>query len=183
MKSEDKPRQCVEQQIHHSADKGNIKDMLFLVNWTIKKAECQRIDAFELWCWRRLLRVPWTARRSNQSIFFFFFFQTSQSQGKSALNAHWKDWYWSWNSSILVIWCEQLTHWKIPWCWEWLGAEGKEGVRDEMAGWHHWCSGHELGQTSGDSEGQRGLACCSPWGCKELDMTGWLDNNEIKYSE
>ena len=71
MKSEDKPRQCVERQIHHSADKGNVKAMLFPVNWTIKKAECQRIDAFELWCWRRLLRVPWTGRRSNQSIFFF----------------------------------------------------------------------------------------------------------------
>ena len=51
-----------------------VKSMAFPVvmyrceNWTIKKAECQRIDAFELWCWRRLLRVPWTARRSNQSI-------------------------------------------------------------------------------------------------------------------
>ena len=51
-----------------------VKAMIFLVviygceSWTIKKAECQRIDAFELWCWRRLLRVPWTARRSNQSI-------------------------------------------------------------------------------------------------------------------
>ena len=49
-------------------------------SWTIKKAKCQRIDAFELWCWRRLLRVPWTARRSNQSILT-----------KSVLNVHWKD--------------------------------------------------------------------------------------------
>ena len=49
-------------------------------SWTIKKAECQRIDAFDLWCWRRLLRVPWTARRSNQSIL-----------KKSVLNIHWKD--------------------------------------------------------------------------------------------
>ena len=55
-------------------------------SWTINKAECQRIDAFELWCWRRLLRVPRTARRSNQSIL-----------RKSVLNIHWKDWWWSWN--------------------------------------------------------------------------------------
>ena len=67
-----------------------VKAMVFLVvmyrcdSWTIKKAECPRIDAFELWCWRRLLRVPWTARRSNQSIL-----------KKSVLNIHWKDWCWS----------------------------------------------------------------------------------------
>ena len=73
--SYDKPRQCVEKQRHHSADKGPYsKAMVFPVvmygceSWTVKKAECQRVDAFELWCWRRLLRVPWTARRSNQSI-------------------------------------------------------------------------------------------------------------------
>ena len=59
--------------------------------WAIKKAECRRIDAFELWCWRRLLRVPWTARRSNQSIL-----------RKSVLNIHWKDWYWSWNSKFVL---------------------------------------------------------------------------------
>ena len=67
-------------------------------SWTVKKAECQRIDAFELWCWRRLLRVPWTAGRSNQSIL------------KEILNIHWKDWCWSWNSNTLATWCEELTH-------------------------------------------------------------------------
>ena len=70
-------------------------------SWTVKKAECQRIDAFELWCWRRLLRVPWTARRSNQSI-----------QRRSVLGVYWKDWCWSWNSNTLATWCEELTHWK-----------------------------------------------------------------------
>ena len=65
-------------------------------SWTIKKAERWRIGAFELWCWRRLLRVPWTARRSNQSI----------------LNIHWKDWCWSWSSNTLATWCEELAHWK-----------------------------------------------------------------------
>ena len=68
------------------------------VSWTIKKTEC-RIDAFELWCWRRLLRVPWTARRS-------------------VLGVHRKDWCWSWNVNTLATWCEELTHWKRPWCWE-----------------------------------------------------------------
>ena len=84
--------------------------------WTVKKAECRRIDAFELWCWRKLLRVPWTARRSNQSY------------RQSTLNIHWKDWCWSWSSSILATWCEHATHWKRPWCWERLraGGEGRD---------------------------------------------------------
>ena len=53
----------------------------------------------------------------------------------------------------------------------------KKVSEDEMAGWHHRCNGHELGQTSGNSEGQRGLACCNPWGCKESDTTGRLNNS------
>ena len=73
--------------------------------WTIKKVECQRTDAFELWHWRRHLRVPWTARRSNQAIL-----------KKSVLNIHWKDWCWSWNYNILATWYEELTHWIRPWC-------------------------------------------------------------------
>ena len=81
-------------------------------NWIVKKAKCQKLDAFKLWCWRRLLKVPWTARGSNQSIL-------------REINPEypWKDWCWSWSSSILVIWCEQLTDWKSPWCWERLRTE------------------------------------------------------------
>ena len=90
--------------------------------WTIKKAEFQRTDAFELWCWRRLLRVPWTAR-GNQLIL-----------RKSVLNIHWKDWCWSWNSNTLAIWCKELTHWKRPWCCERLKAGG-EGDNREWDGW------------------------------------------------
>ena len=73
-KNYDQPRQHIQKQRHYFANKGLVKAMVFPVvtygceNWTIKKAEHQRIDAFELWCWRRLLRVPWIARRSNQSI-------------------------------------------------------------------------------------------------------------------
>ena len=106
-----------------------VKAMVFPVvmygceSWTIKKAEHRRIDAFELWCWRRLLRVPWTARRSNQSIL-----------KKSVLNIHWKDWCWSWNSNTLATWCEELTHLKRLWCWEGLGAGGEGDDR----GWDGW---------------------------------------------
>ena len=92
-------------------------------SWTIKKAECWRIDAFELWCWRRLLRVPWTAKRSNQ----FILKETSPEYSL-------KDWCWSWNSNTLATWFEELTHWKTRWCWERLKAGG-EG---EDRGWDGW---------------------------------------------
>ena len=133
----------------------------------IKKAEHQRIDAFELWCWRRLLRVPWTTRRSNQSILRLI--------QEINLNIHWKNWCWSYNT--LAILCEDLTHLKRLRCWERLKAGG--GVtEDEMVGWHHWFDGHEFEQTLGVGDGQESLACFSPWGCKELDTTEWLNNNK-----
>ena len=84
-------------------------------SWTLKKAERQRIDTFELWCWRRLLRVPWTARRS-------------------VLGVNWKDWCWSWNSNTLATWCKDLTHLKRLWCWERLRARGGGDYR----GWDVW---------------------------------------------
>ena len=106
-----------------------VKAMVFPVvmygceSWTVKKAEHRKIDAFELWCSRRLLRVPWIARRSNQSIL-----------KEISSGVHWKDWCWSWNSSTLATWCEELTHWKRPWCWEGLGAGGEGDNR----GWDGW---------------------------------------------
>ena len=99
-------------------------------SWTIMKTEHQTTDAFELWCWRRLLRVPRTARRSNQSIL-------KEISPEYSL----KDWCWSWNSNTLVTWCEELTHQKRPWCWERLkvGGEGNDkrmrwldGITDSM---------------------------------------------------
>ena len=95
-----------------------IKAMVFPVvmygceSWTVKKVECQGTDAFDLWCWRRLLRLLWTARRSNQSIL-----------KEINPDIHWKNWCWS--SNILATWCEELTHWKRPWCWERLKAGGE----------------------------------------------------------
>ena len=95
-----------------------VKAMVFLVviygceSWIIKKAEHWRIDAFELWCWRRLLRVPWTTRRVRVRV------------RRSVLCVHWKDLCWSWNSNTLATWWEKLTHLKRPWCWERLRAGG-----------------------------------------------------------
>ena len=93
------------------------------VSWIVKKAEFRRIDAFELWCWRRLLRVPWAAGRSNQSIL------------REISPGCWlKYWCWGWNSNSLATLCEELTHWKRLWCWEGLGAGGEGDDR----GWDGW---------------------------------------------
>ena len=116
-----------------------VKAMVFPIvrygceSWTIRKAEHQRIDAFELWCWRRLLRVPWTARSSNQSILK----EISPEYSLGGLML-------SWNSNTLANWWEELTPWKRPWCWERLKAGGEGDTVDEMVGWHHECDGHEF---------------------------------------
>ena len=105
-----------------------VKAMVFPVvmygceSWTIKKDECQRIDAFALWCWRRLLRVPWTARRSSLSIL------------KEISSGCWKDWCWSWNSNTLATLCKELIHLKRPWSWQRLRAGGEMDDR----GWDDW---------------------------------------------
>ena len=105
-----------------------VKAMVFSVvmyggeSWTIKKGEHQKINAFELCCWRRLFSVPWTERGSNLSV------------GKSILNIQWKDWCWSWNLNTLATWCKELTHWKRPWFWERLKAGGERDYR----GWAGW---------------------------------------------
>ena len=83
----------------------------------------QRIDAFALWCWRRLLRVPWTARRSNQSILK----EISPEYSLEAMML-------KLNSNSLATWYEELTHWKRPWCWERLKA-GEDGDDREWDGW------------------------------------------------
>ena len=170
-KSYDKPRQCTEKQVHL------VKAMVFPVamygceSWTIKKAEDQRIDAFELWCWRRL---SWESLGLQR-------YQTNQSQRKSILSIHWRDWCWDWSSNILAIWCKEPTHWKRPWCWERLRAGGEAGDRR----WDGWMAaqldGHEFEQAPGDGEGQRSVACCSPWGCKESDTTERLNNNNLEF--
>ena len=87
-------------------------------SWIVKKAECWRIDAFKLWCWRSILRVPCTAGIANQSVL-------------KEINPEffWKDWCWSQSSNTLATWYEELTYLKRPWCWERLMADGEEGDR------------------------------------------------------
>ena len=131
--------------------------------WTVKKAECQRIDAFELWCWRRLLRVPWTERRSNQSIL------KEISPGCSL------------EGMMLKLKLQYFGHliWRVD-SFEktlMLGKEEKRTTEDKMVGWHHQHNGHGFGWTLGVGNGQGGLVCCSSWGRKELDTTerlNWL---------
>ena len=137
-------------------------------SWTIKKAEHQIIDAFVLWCWRRLLRVPWTARRSNQSIL-----KGNQSRiliGRIDANA-----------VAPVFWPPDAKRRLIRKCpvLERLKAVGEGDNRRQdgwtEVGWHHWLNGHEFGQAP-DGEGEGSLACFSPWGHKESDTTKWLKN-------
>ena len=135
---------------------GLVKAMVFPVvmyrceSWTVKKAEHRRIDASELWCWRKLLRVPWTTRR--------FIYR------KSTLNIHWKDGCWSFNT--LATWWKEWTHWKRPWCWERLREWGEWG-KSRWDGWMASPTQHEFEQTPGFGGGQGSLACCCPWGCKQ----------------
>ena len=106
-----------------------VKSMVFPVvmygweSWTVKKAERWKIDAFELWCWRRLLRVPWTARRSNQSILKEISPGCSLERPMLKLKLQY-----------FGTWCKELTHWKRPWCWDGLGTGG-EG---DDSGWDGW---------------------------------------------
>ena len=138
-------------------------------SWTVKKAERRRIDAFKLWCWRRLLRVPWTARGSNQSILKEISPGISlegmmlKPKLQSFFPPHVKSWLIGKDSDAGRDW----------------GQEEKGTTEDEMAGWHHWLDGHESEWTSGVGDGQGGLACYNSWGCKELDTTERLNWTEL----
>ena len=136
-------------------------------SWTIKKADCWRIDAFGLWCWRRLLRVPWTARRSNQSILK----EISPGISLEGMMVQLKLQYFG-----HLMWRVDSLEKTLM-----LGEIGeKETTEDEMAGWHHWLDGHEFEWTPGDGDGQGGLECCDSWGRKESDTTERLNWTELK---
>ena len=135
-----------------------VKTMVFPVvmygceHWTVKKAE-RRIDAFDLRCWRRLLRIPWTARRSNQSILKI-------SPGISL------------EGKMLKLKLQYFGH--LMWRGDSLEdsvagrnwGQKKGTTEDEMAGWHHWLDGRESEWTPGVGYGLGGLACCDSWGRK-----------------
>ena len=152
-----------------------VKAMVFPViryrceRWTIREAEYQRTDAFEVWCWRRLLRVPWTVRRSNQSILK----DINPEYSLEGLIG-------SSSSNTLATWCKEPTQWKRTWYWERLKAGGEVITEDEMIGWHHRLDGREFEWILADGDGQGGLACCNSWDHKELDTTerlNWTEEN------
>ena len=150
-----------------------VKAMVFPVvmygceNWTVKKAERRRIDAFELWCWRRLLRVPWTARRSNQSILK----ETNPEYSLEGLILKLKLQYFghlmrradSFEQTLMLgkIEGERRGQQKMRWL---------EGITDSMD--------MSLSRM-GVGDGQGGLVCCSPWGHKESDTTECLNWTEL----
>ena len=129
-------------------------------SWTIKKAECQRIDPFELWCWRRLLRVPWTARRSNQSILK----EISPENSLEGLMLKLKLQYFGHLMRRNDSFEKTLKLGMIE-------GRRRRGRQDEMVGWHHWLDGHEFEWALEVGDGQGSLVCCSPWGLQESDMT------------
>ena len=137
-----------------------VKAMVFPVvmyrceSWTTKKAEHWRIDAFKEWCWRRHLRVPWTARRSNQSIngnqlWIFTGMTDAEAEAPILPSPDVK-------SRLTEKDSDAGKH------------RGRRRGWQRMAevGWHHWLNGHEFELTPGDREGQGSLACCSPWVAK-----------------
>ena len=156
-----------------------VKAMVFLVvmygceSWTVKKVERPRIDAFELWCWKRLLSVPWSARRSKQPILK----EISSEYSLEGLILKLKLNIESWSSNP-ILWPPDMKNWLIgkdpdtgkDWRWE-----GKGTTEDEMVGWHHRLNGHEFEKILGVGDGQGGLVCCSLWGRKESDTTEQLN--------
>ena len=150
-----------------------VKAMVFPVviygceSWTIKKAEHWRIDAFEQWCWRRLLRVPWTARRSNQSILK----EVSPGCSLEGLMLKLKLQYFSHLMQRADSFEKTVMLGKIE-------GRRRRGREDEMAGWHHRLDGRESQWTPGVGDGQGSLACCNSWGRKESDTTEQLNWTE-----
>ena len=151
-----------------------VKAMVFPVgmygyeSWTIKNTECRRIDAFELWCWRRLLRVPWTARRANQSIL------KEISPGCSLEGLMLKVKPWPPDAKSWLI--EKDPDTRKDW-----GQEKKGTTENEMVEWHHRLSEYGFGWTLGVGDGQGGLACWGSWGRKESDTTERLNWTELNW--
>ena len=152
---------------------GIVKAMVFPVvmygceSWTVRKGECQRIDAFELWWWRRLLKVPWTARGSNQSIL-------------REINAK-----YSLGGLMLKLKFQYFGH--LMWTDDSLGMylmlERLRAEEESVSGWDGWTASlMQWTWTWANSGRWWGLACCSPWRCKESDMIGRLNNNNACFS-
>ena len=132
-------------------------------SWTVKKAEHRRIDAFELWCWRRL-ESPLGCKEIkpvNQPWIF-----TGRTDAEAPI-------FWPPDAKSWLIWkdADAGKHWR---------QEEMEITEEEMVEWHHRLTGHEFERTPGDGKGQGGLARCRPWGHKEVDTTEQLNNNNFE---
>ena len=156
-----------------------VKAMVFPVvmygceSWTIKKAQRRRIDAFKLWCWRRLLRVPSTARRSSQSILK----ETSPGCSLEGLMLKLKLQYFGHLMRRAYSLEKTMMLGKIE------GRRRRGQQRMRWFGWHHQLDRHGFGWTPGVGDGQGGLACCGSWGRKESDTTERLNWTELKISK
>ena len=167
-KSYDKLRQHIKKQRHYFADKGTSSQSYGFPSshvwmWELdhRMAEHHRIDAFKVWYWRRFLRVPWTKKemkpvnpKGNQCWIF-----TGRTDTEAEAPILWPP---DAKSRLIGKDPDAEKDWR---------QEEKGMAEDEMVGWHHWFNGHGFKQTLGDSEGQKSLVCCSPWGYKEWIMT------------
>ena len=150
-----------------------VKAMVFPVvmygreSWTVKKVECWRVDAFALWCWRRILRVPWCKEvqpvypKGDQS---WVFIRRTDAKAETA-----------------ILWPPHVKSWLIgkdPDAGRDWEQEEKGKAEDEMAGWHHQLDGHQFEWSPGVGDGHGGLACFNSWGCKESDTTEQLNWTE-----
>ena len=138
-------------------------------NWTVKKAEHQRIDAFELWHWRTLespldCKEIQPVHSEGDQPWDFFGRNDAKAETQVLWPPHAKSWLIGKDSDAGRDW----------------GQEEKGTTEDEMAGWHHWLDGRESEWTPGVGDGQGGLACCDSWGHKESDTTEWLNWTELK---
>ena len=140
-------------------------------SWTIKKAESGRIDAFELWCWRRLLRVPWTAGRSNQSILKEispeYFIERTDAETEAP-----------------ILWPLNVKNWLIgkgPDAGKDWRQEEKGTTEDEMVWWHHQVNRPEFEQALGVGDGQGSLVCCSPWGHSRTWLSHWTELRTVNH--
>ena len=171
----DKPRQYIKKQRYHFANKGPSSQSygfssghVWCESWTIMKAEHWRINAFELWCWRRL-ESPLDCKEIQPvhpkgNLSWIFFGRTDAEAETPKL--------WPPDAKNWLIW-------KAPDAGKDWRREEKGMTEDEMVRWHHQLDGRESEWTPEVGDGQGSLECCSPWGCKESDMTERLNWTEV----
>ena len=177
-KSYDQPRQHIKKQRYYFANKGPSSQgygfpcgHVWMWQLDCEESWATKIDAFELWCWRRLSRVPWTARRSNQSILK----EISPGCSLEGLMLKLKLQYFGHLMQRADSFEKTLMLREIE--------DRKKGTTEDK---HYWLNGHGYGWTPGVGDGQGGLACCSPWNCKESDMTEqlkWTELNRKQYED